>query len=309
MKGTGVAVRSLAALVALGTMALWACSSPPAPNRRASPTLRAQPAGPVRSTPQPTESAPSTPPPTQPVRPTSAGPVRPTPPARRLRVLAHRGGIERAHENTMASFNDAIAIGADYVETDVRHSADGVAFLMHDPALPQACGPYAGNQVRSLTAAQLAQVRCAGQPVPRLDDLVARLRRPDAARTALFPEIKDGDALGVRDAVAPLGWSRVIVQSSDYDALRQIKQASSEVPTCPLMWSADQLDSALSVSHDCIAPEYHLVNAGLVARAHAVGAMVFPFTVDQPDVMRSLAAMGCDGVITNRPRAAFAVLR
>jgi glycerophosphoryl diester phosphodiesterase len=239
----------------------------------------------------------------------SARNAGPAPPAGRTPlVLAHRGGIEYGRENTMTSFDDAIAIGADYIETDVRHSADGVAFLIHDPTLTRACTPHTGKAVRSLTAAQLAKVRCGGQPVPRLSDLVTRLRRPDAARISVFPEIKDGDPLGVRDALAPLGWSRVIVQSSDYDALQQIERASPQVRTCPLIWTADGLDRALAVTHDCVGPEFHLVDADLIAKAHAAGAVVFPFTVDNPAVMRRLVAMGCDGIITNRPRQAFAVL-
>jgi glycerophosphoryl diester phosphodiesterase len=231
-----------------------------------------------------------------------------TPASNALLVLAHRGGIENARENTMGSFNDAIAIGADYIETDVRHSADGVAFLIHDPTLTRVCTPYTGRAVRSLTSSQLAQVRCGGQPIPRLTDLVTRLQRPDAARISVFPEIKDVDPLGVRDALAPLGWSRVTVQSSNYDALRQIKQASPQVRTCPLIWSADGLNPALAVTHDCVAPDFHLVDATFVAKAHAAGAVVFPFTVDDPAAMRSVAALGVDGVITNRPRLARATL-
>jgi glycerophosphoryl diester phosphodiesterase len=290
MKRTGVVARSLA----LGaTIALLAGSSAPSSARHPSLSVHA---------------AEQAPPSTLISTPISTPTSSPTP-TRHPLVFAHRGGIEHAGENTMAAFDDAITTGVDYIETDVRHSADGVAFLVHDPALPRVCAPYAGVPVRSLTSAQLAQARCHGRPIPRLSELVARLRRPDAARTSVFPEVKDGDPLGVRDALSSLGWSRVIVQSSDYDALRQIEQASPEVRTCPLVWAADGLDSALAVAHGCVAPEFHLVNAAFVARAHAVGAAVVPFTVDDPVAMRRLLAMGCDGLITNRPRAAFAVRR
>jgi glycerophosphoryl diester phosphodiesterase len=223
-------------------------------------------------------------------------------------VLAHRGGMENGRENTMTSFDDAIAIGADYIETDVRHSADGVAFLIHDPTLPRVCTGHPGRAVRSLTAAQLARVRCGGRPIPRLGELVTRLRRPDASRISVMAEVKDVDPLGIRDALAPLGWSRVLVESSDYGALQQIERASPQVHTCPLIWSPDGLERALAVTHDCVGPEQHLVDADLIARSHAVGAVVFPFTVDDPADMRRLAAMGCDGIITDRPRQAFAAL-
>jgi len=51
----------------------------------------------------------------------------------------------------MAAFNDAISLHLDFIETDVRHSADGVAVLVHDPSLSSACRPYSGMPVGALT--------------------------------------------------------------------------------------------------------------------------------------------------------------
>jgi glycerophosphoryl diester phosphodiesterase len=219
-------------------------------------------------------------------------------------VLAHRGGLERAPENSMAAFDDAIAAGVDYVETDVRHSFDGVAFLAHDRTLRATCTPYAGQAVMALTAAQLAEVRCAGQPIPRLADLVDRLARPDAARVSVMAEVKDVDPVGVRDELARLGWLRVVVQSFNLDALRLIERISPQVRTCPLIWTADQLPAALKVTHDCVGADWRAVDAEFVARAHAAGSMVFPYTVDDPAQMWALADAGVDGLITDHPRLA-----
>jgi glycerophosphoryl diester phosphodiesterase len=224
-------------------------------------------------------------------------------------VLAHRGGVEKAPENSMAAFDDAIALGTEYLETDVRHSADGVAFLVHDPTLPAQCTLYPHLPVTALTAAQLTEVRCGGEPLVRLRELVTRLRRPDAARTSLMAEVKDTDPLGVRDALAPLGWRRVVVQSFNLPALRMIEKSSPQVRTCALMWQSSTLPQALTVTHDCVAVDYHDLDQGFVRRAHTVGAVVYPFTVDDADAMRRVTALGVDGIITNRPRTAFAAAR
>jgi len=223
-------------------------------------------------------------------------------------VLAHRGGLERAPENSMAAFDDAIAAGVDYVETDVRHSFDGVAFLAHDRTLRADCTPYAGQAVMALTAAQLAEVRCAGQPIPRLADLVDRLTRPDAARVSLMAEVKDVDPVGVSDELARLGWRRAVVQSFNLDALRLIERISPQVRTCPLIWTADQLPAALKVTRDCIGADWRAVDAEFVDRAHAAGSVVFPYTVDDPAQMRALADAGVDGLITDRPRLAHSTI-
>src|SRR5207237_1823327 len=52
-----------------------------------------------------------------------------------LRIGAHRGDPESAPENTPAAFEAAVALGVDYVETDVQRTADGFLVLLHDDDL------------------------------------------------------------------------------------------------------------------------------------------------------------------------------
>ena len=48
-------------------------------------------------------------------------------------VIGHRGNRAYAPENTIESFAQAVAAGADAIELDVHLSADGVAVVIHDP--------------------------------------------------------------------------------------------------------------------------------------------------------------------------------
>lgn len=61
-------------------------------------------------------------------------------PARNCAIVAHRGAWHGAPENSLAAIENAIAIGADIVELDVRKSADGELFLMHDDSLLRMAG-------------------------------------------------------------------------------------------------------------------------------------------------------------------------
>ncbi len=84
-------------------------------------------------------------------------------------IQAHRGG---SPANTLSGVRTSVDAGANEIEVDVRESADGVLVLSHDNNLPSSCAPFSGWPVRSLTAAQLATVRCSGQQIPELTEFL-----------------------------------------------------------------------------------------------------------------------------------------
>jgi glycerophosphoryl diester phosphodiesterase len=47
-------------------------------------------------------------------------------------VIAHRGASWDERENSLAAFERAIAVGADYLELDVQMSLDGALVVFHD---------------------------------------------------------------------------------------------------------------------------------------------------------------------------------
>ena len=58
-----------------------------------------------------------------------------------VRILAHRGLVsEFVTENTIKAFTDAIAAGADVIETDIQVSKDSVALVFHDADLLRLAG-------------------------------------------------------------------------------------------------------------------------------------------------------------------------
>lgn len=75
-------------------------------------------------------------------------------PSARL-VIAHRGNSMHAPEDTLESFRQGMALGADGLEFDVRLSADGVAVVIHDPTLERTtdgAGPVARHTLAQLHA-------------------------------------------------------------------------------------------------------------------------------------------------------------
>ena len=85
--------------------------------------------------------------------PTLAIPGKPKP-----YLLAHRGNRVRCPENTLAAFRQALADGADALETDLHLTADGVFVCIHDALVDRTTdgrGPVAGMtlaELRTLSA-------------------------------------------------------------------------------------------------------------------------------------------------------------
>lgn len=77
-------------------------------------------------------------------------------PKRKPAIVAHRGAWHGAPENSLAAIENAIRVGADIVEIDIRKSADGVLFLMHDDTLKRMAG--INRDAETLTMAELQTI-------------------------------------------------------------------------------------------------------------------------------------------------------
>lgn len=104
---------------------------------------------------------------------TRSAPVAPQTVSSRFDVHGHRGARGLRPENTLPSFERALALGVDALETDLHFSADDALILWHDPTISeQRCRvdpraeaplpppPSARPRIRALPLAQLRKYRC-----------------------------------------------------------------------------------------------------------------------------------------------------
>jgi glycerophosphoryl diester phosphodiesterase len=223
-------------------------------------------------------------------------------------VIAHRGAPHRARENTVAAFEAARELGADMVELDVRRTADGAMAVHHDAVLED------GRAIVELRASELpsfvpsleaAITACAGMAI----NIEIKNWRAD-------PDFDPTDALAhaVADLVGRLDVrERVLVSSFNRATIDAVHAADPAIPTGWLVfpgvdatpWVAD----VAADGHVALHPHHTDVTRATVAAAHAAGLRVNTWTVDDADRMRELAAWGVDGVVTNLPDAAVAVLQ
>ena len=88
-------------------------------------------------------------------------------------AFAHRGGAYHPEieglENTLAAFKHAVALGYDYLETDVHVTSDGVLLAFHDAVLDRVTDQRGRDRAtspsrRSATRWSAAASRCRRWP-------------------------------------------------------------------------------------------------------------------------------------------------
>lgn len=230
-------------------------------------------------------------------------------------AFAHRGGAYHPEieglENTLAAFRHAVALGYDYLETDVHVTRDGVLLAFHDSVLDRVTDRR--GEIAALTLTEVREALVGGrEAVPTLAELV------DAFPHARFNiDLKAEGAVPVLAAfvAAREAWDRMLVGSfsqrriDHFRALTHGRVATSATPretACFRLlpsarlagWLSGNRFAALQVPHR--RGRLTIVTPGLVRRAHAAGKHVHVWTVDDAEEMRELLDRGVDGLFTDR---------
>jgi glycerophosphoryl diester phosphodiesterase len=249
-------------------------------------------------------------------------------------VIAHRGGGALWPENTLVAFRNAVALGADVLELDVRATADGRLVVIHDATVDRTT--EGRGAVAMLTLAEVQRLDAAyrftlddgrtfpqrgrGIGIPTLDALLTALPdarfsieiKPPAApvAAAVCTALRTADASG-----------RVTVASFDSGGLERFRDLCPGVATGATPREVARFVAASALR---IVPVPRLAAAVLqlperwrgvpvltprvLATAHAHGLPVHAWVIDDAADMRRLLALGVDGIVTDRPDVLLAVL-
>ncbi len=229
------------------------------------------------------------------------------------RWIAHRGAGKLAPENTLAAFRLGAAHGYRGFECDVKLSADGVPFLLHDTTLERtsngqgSAGERRWSELSQLDAGSWHSRLYAGEPLPTLQAVAAfMLHNGFALDLEIKPtpgtEAHTGAVVAAEVARLWQGQVRVpLLSSFQPEALRAARDSASALPRALLL---DTLPpEAFDMAHElrCVAliAKHELMNAALVARIHAAGMRAMVYTVNEPDRAQQLLAWGTDGLVTD----------
>lgn len=225
-----------------------------------------------------------------------------------VQVIAHRGASAARPENTLEAFRLAVEMGADWVELDVRRTADDVLAISHDAHI--ADGRVIVEHRHSdlpdhLPSLAEALEACAGAKVNI--EIKNEPDDPDYDRAHQISDAVVGLALAYRDM------SDLLISSFNLDTVRRIKAVDPAIPT-GLVTGLQVMDPAMLVERvveaglNAIHPWDITLDHALIDRAHDAGLIVNTWTVNDPDRMREFIEMGVDGIISDHPDVAREVV-
>ncbi|MEX2556550.1 MAG: glycerophosphodiester phosphodiesterase [Actinomycetota bacterium] len=256
-------------------------------------------------------------------------------------LIAHRGGAGLWPENTMGAFGNAHALFSEagapgWIELDTQFTSDEVLVVMHDATLDRTTdctGPVVQKPAAVVTQCDADPDPLVFDPVPTLDQVLAEGR---VAGWRLVVEIKDipgepgfdvdctelADALGAAVNAAAFPKQNVIVQSFWPLCLDRLERREPTIATL-LLTSSSTVNALAGVvtpvplgftltanavfatlrGYEYSAPDQDTIDliGPVVTVAHLLGRKVVVWTVDDVARMQQLAAIGVDGIISDRP--------
>jgi len=213
-------------------------------------------------------------------------------------IVGHRGAAGLAPENTIKALEKAIEVGADLAEFDVQVTADGVPVVVHDENLERLTGRRIN--VREIRVHELRDIRVQGEPIPTLEELLAKCD----ARIPLLIEVKHPEDTGrVIDVIRGIGgleWCSII--SFWDEALRTARSLEPRMVT-GLIYAKPpgRIIEARRLGCRIVLPHYRLATIRANALAHRLGLIVVAWTVNDVDTALRLVKSGVDAIATDYP--------
>jgi glycerophosphoryl diester phosphodiesterase len=243
-------------------------------------------------------------------------------------IIGHRGAARVAPENTLVSFERALADGADGIEFDVRLARDGVPVVIHDPTLRRTAlrrgrvESFSSNELSQMDAGTWFNRRYPTRAHPlyteaRIPTLDAVFEMMKARSALLYVEMKCGpkNRLALASAVVKLIrahslMNRTVVESFDLASIAEIKRLDTSLRTAalfdrrlsrPVPSAQWMIERAINCGAEEMALHRSLATRRVVAAASRRGLETVVWTADNPAWVTRAIARGVRAIITNDP--------
>ena len=227
--------------------------------------------------------------------------------------VAHRGAGKLAPENTLAAFRVGAGHGYRAFECDVKLSADGVLFLLHDATLERTTSGRGTAGAQHWSALSLLDAggwhgrAFAGEPLPSLNGIAAYCQRNGfALNIEIKPtpgfETPTGRAVGLEATRLWAGQAMPpLLSSFSPEALQGALDTAPHLPRALLLDGLREgwFEQAQALGCVAVVTAFSLMDAKLIAQLHGAGLRALVYTVNDAHEAQRLVALGIDGIITD----------
>ena len=230
------------------------------------------------------------------------------------KIYAHRGDSAYAPENTLSAFLLANTMGAQGIELDVQLTRDGQVAVMHDEVLKRTTREkgllrdYTLEQLKRMDAGSHFSLNFQGEKIPTLVEVIYFLK-PTVLELNIeikssFLTYQAGLVEKVNRKIVESGMGeRIIVSSFDHKCLLELRALNPKI-AIGLLYETRMVhpgEYARALGADAVHPYHGNLDEEDAAECRRLGIRINPWTVDRPEDVKRMLALGVDAIITNKP--------
>ena len=226
-------------------------------------------------------------------------------------IIAHRGAPFLARENTLGSFRQAISLGADMIEFDVRRTKDKVFIVYHNRSIQ-------GKLIKRLTYEEISRIaRGRGFGIPTVKEVLKCAR----GKIRLDVELKEE---GYEEEIIELlskyfKKDQFVITSFNDSSLKRIKDDHPDIKAGlilgkfkPPLWvrisEVFPMKRCEKSKADFLVAHWKLLRVGFLGRARRSHKPVIVWTVNDEEMIRKLLRdKGIYAIITDKPDLAVSL--
>lgn len=234
--------------------------------------------------------------------------IHPTPNNGKVFVIAHRGAHNGIPENTLAAYKEAIALGCDFVEVDIRRTKDGKFVSIHNSSIDAYTDEFRGK-VNNFTLAELKEINIGkrfdpkwnDERIPTFEEILELCKN----KIGIYLDLKEPYIDELVEIVKQYGMEQNIVWYIPVSRTTALKALREKCEKCFIMPDPDlgEIEETILVHKpSVIAPVMSQFNPEYLELAHINNVKVF---VDEADgtveEWARIIELGIDGIQTDHP--------
>ena len=228
---------------------------------------------------------------------------------RRVVAISHRGEHLHHPENTIPAFAEAIRVGADFFELDVRTTSDGKLILSHDDTVNR-CTNGQGkvsemtfDTLHALDAGIKVGTQFAGTKMPTFDQA---LDLAHESKIGIYVDVKNASAADLVVHIDGHGMTERVVIYCGLNLAKQIQVLNPKLKVMPEASSVERAKTLIDQLHPkVLAFDARDFTQAVIAVAKQAGVQIYVDRLgpaDTPELWQAAIDDGADGIQTDKPR-------